>query len=157
MSDGDGGTAEVRNGGTGERVGGATIARCVKQAGFTLVEIIVVLVVMLIAVGVVAPAFLPPEPADAGALVEPLRVARRLALTRGETVYLDLTPAGDWTVQGASSLGEGVLARGRVGPYGGRAATVIASPLGTCAYDIHTSAADSAAPLDPLSCAPEQR
>jgi prepilin-type N-terminal cleavage/methylation domain-containing protein len=128
-----------------------------RRSGFTLIEIIVVLVVMLIAVGVVAPAFLPPEPADTDALAEPLRVARRLALTRGETVYLDLRPTGDWSVQGASSLSEGALARGRVDRYEGRAATIVASPLGTCAYDVQTTAAGGGAPpLDPLSCTLEQ-
>jgi prepilin-type N-terminal cleavage/methylation domain-containing protein len=128
----------------------------VTEAGFTLVEIIVVLVVMVIAVGVVAPAFLPPEPADATALAEPLRVARRLALTRGETVYLDLRPTGDWAVQGASSLAEGALARGRADRYDGPAATIVASPLGTCAYDIQTMANGHGAPLDPLSCTVQQ-
>jgi len=128
----------------------------VTEAGFTLVEIIVVLVVMVIAVGVVAPAFLPPEPADTTALAEPLRVARRLALTRGETVYLDLTPSGDWSVQGGSSLSEGALARGRVDRYDGPAATIVASPLGTCAYDIQTAANGGGVPLDPLSCTLEQ-
>jgi prepilin-type N-terminal cleavage/methylation domain-containing protein len=128
----------------------------VTESGFTLVEIIVVLVVMVIAVGVVAPAFLPPEPADAAALAEPLRVARRLALTRGETVYLDLRPTGDWAVLGASSLSEGALARGRVERYDGPTATIVASPLGTCAYDIQTAAKGGGVPLDPLSCTVEQ-
>lgn len=124
----------------------------VNEAGFTLIEIIVVLVVMVIAVGVVAPAFLPPEPADTTALAEPLRVARRLALTRGETVYLDLTPTGDWSAHGASSLGEGALALGRVDRYDGPAGTIVASPLGTCAYDIETTANGGSVPLDPLNC-----
>lgn len=143
----------MRSAGSGGRVG---IVDRTGRGGFTLVEILVVLVVMVIAVGVVGPAFLPPVPADTGALEESLRVARRLALTRGETVYLDITPTGDWTAQGASSLAEGALALGRVDPYDGPAATVVASPLGTCAYDIQTTAAGGAAPLDPLSCTPER-
>ena len=139
-----------------DSVGPAGQRRLAGREGFTLVEILVVLIVMMIAVGVVAPAFLSPEPADTGAIEEPLRVARRLALTRGETVYLDLTPAGDWTVRGASSLGEGTLASGRVDAYDGPSTTVVASPLGTCAYDVHTAAVGGTVPLDPLSCTPER-
>jgi hypothetical protein len=123
--------------------------------GFTLIEVIVVLMVMMIAVSVVAPAFLPPKPHDSNALDEPLRITRRLALTRGESVYLDFTATGEWTVRGASSLAEGPLARGRVESYAGPGGTVVASPLGTCAYDLHTAAVGAPVPIDPLSCTTE--
>ena len=126
----------------------------VGRDGFTLVEMLVVLILMGIAVAVVAPALLPPGPPDTVSLEEPLRVARRLALTRGETVYLDLVATGEWTVVGGSSLDEGVLARGRVDSYQGPVATLVASPLGTCSYDIYSVAGGGAAPIDPLSCMP---
>ncbi|MBE0590810.1 MAG: hypothetical protein IH616_00245 [Gemmatimonadales bacterium] len=116
-----------------------------------------VLIVMMIAVGIVAPAFLPPVPDDTAPFSEPLRVARRLALTRGETIYLDLDAYGDWTLRGASSPADDVLARGRVDAYDGPAATLVASPLGTCAYDIRTAAGGGALPIDPLSCTLERQ
>ncbi len=122
------------------------------QRGVTLIELIVVIVVMTIAVGVVAPAFLPPRESEEPPLAEAVRTARRLALTRGETVYLDVSPTGDWAARGASSLGEGPLARGRADRWDGPMATIVASPLGTCAYDVHSTAASRAAPVEPLTC-----
>jgi len=129
----------------------------VERAGFTLVEILVVLILMGVAAGLVAPAFRTPRADTADALDGPLRVARRLALSRGEAVYLELTSRGDWTVQGASSLVEGPLASGRVDAYDGPSATMVASPLGTCAYDIRTVAGGGTEPLDALSCSVEHR
>lgn len=124
------------------------------RRGVTLIELLVVIVVMTIAVGVVAPAFLPPRVSEEAPLAEAVRTVRRLALTRAETVYLDVSPTGDWVARGASSLGEGPLASGRSDRYDGPAATVVASPLGTCAYDVHSSAASRAFPLEPLTCTP---
>jgi prepilin-type N-terminal cleavage/methylation domain-containing protein len=125
-----------------------------REGGVTLIELLVVIVVMTIAVGVVAPAFLPPKASEAPPLAEALRTARRVALTRGETVYLDVSVTGDWTVQGASSLGEGPLATGRAERWNGPNATVVASPLGTCAYDVHSSEANRTVPIEPLTCTP---
>jgi len=129
----------------------------VGRAGFTLVEILVVLILMGIAAGLVAPAFRTPRADSADALDEPLRIARRLALSRGETVYLDLASSGEWAVHGASSLVEGPLASGRVDTYDGPSATMVASPLGTCAYDISTVATGRTEPLDALSCTVDRR
>jgi prepilin-type N-terminal cleavage/methylation domain-containing protein len=123
-----------------------------RDRGVTLVELLVVIVVMTIAVGVVAPAFLPPKASDEPPLAEALRTARRLALTRGETVFLDVSATGDWSVRGASSLGEGPLASGRADPWAGQKAAVVASPLGTCAYDVHSTAASRIAPIEPFTC-----
>ena len=92
-------------------VGSRTITRPARWTeGFTLVEVVVVLVVMVISVAVVAPALIPRPPTTEDGIAEPLRTARRLALSRGETMYLDLTATGDWTIQGASSASEGTLA-----------------------------------------------
>jgi prepilin-type N-terminal cleavage/methylation domain-containing protein len=124
------------------------------EQGVTLIELLVVIIVMTVAVGIVAPAFLPPKASEEPVLAEALRTARRLALTRGETVYLDVSPTGDWTAHGASSPGEGSLATGRAERWGGLKATVVASPLGTCAYDVHSTAANRAAPIEPLTCTP---
>jgi len=127
-----------------------------RERGVTLIELIVVIVVMTIAVGVVAPAFLPPRESEESPLAEALRTARRLALTRGETVYLGVSPTGDWVARGASSLGEGALAGGRSDRYEGPPATIVASPIGTCAYDVHSSAASRAFPIEPLTCTPRE-
>ena len=124
-----------------------------RDAGFTLIEVIVVLVVMVIAVGVVAPAFLPsPSEQAQPQLGRLLREARGAAVSRGETVYVRLGSSGEWVLEGAASLTGGAIARGSLGDYAGPAATIVVSPVGTCAFDVRSTAAWTVVTLDPLTC-----
>lgn len=71
------------------------------RRGFTLVEVIVVLVILSIAAAAVAPALLsrPPAGAEQAAadVARRLASARRLAVERGEAVSLTIDPAaGTW-------------------------------------------------------------
>jgi prepilin-type N-terminal cleavage/methylation domain-containing protein len=122
------------------------------RSGFTLVELLVVLVVMGLMVGLVAPALIPRRaPGERDSLAAAVRFARDVALRRSEVVYLRVEPSGDWRVEGASSQQDGVLASGRVDGYQGGGATLVASPIGTCGFDGRSGRASEIA-LDPLTC-----
>jgi prepilin-type N-terminal cleavage/methylation domain-containing protein len=124
------------------------------RSGFTLVELLVVLVVMGLMVGLVAPALIPrPEPDERDSLAPAVRFAREAALRRGEPTYLRIESSGDWRVEGAASTQDGPLARGRVERYAGGALTLVASPIGTCAFDARSAHAAEAQAFDPLTCA----
>ncbi len=120
--------------------------------GFTLVEVLVVLVLVGLLVALTAPALLPPEP-EAAPTAELLRDARRLAARRSETVFLRVAPDGSWSLEGSSSRDAGPLARGRLAELAGPGFTLEVSPLGTCGLDAPSSAAVDL-PVDPLTCGP---
>jgi prepilin-type N-terminal cleavage/methylation domain-containing protein len=122
------------------------------RSGFTLVELLVVLVVMGLMVGLVAPAVVPRSaPDERGSLAPVIRFAREAAVRRSEIVHLRIDASGAWRVDGTSS-DDGPLASGRIDRYGGAAATLIASPIGTCAFDVRSSRTAKAFQLDPLTC-----
>jgi prepilin-type N-terminal cleavage/methylation domain-containing protein len=123
------------------------------RSGFTLIELLVVLVVMSLMVGLVAPAVIPrPAPDERGSLAPAIRFAREAAVRRSEIVYLRVDASGAWRVDGASSSEDEPLASGRIDRYAGGAATLIASPLGTCAFDARSARTGKAFGLDPLTC-----
>lgn len=123
-----------------------------RRRGFTLVEILVVLILMGIAAGLVAPAFLPPRRVAESAVAALVRRAQDVAAQRGETIYLGLSAGGSWRLDGAASLDRGAIATGRLDGYAGPAGTLVVSAVGTCAWDVRSVAAANAVPLDPLTC-----
>jgi general secretion pathway protein H len=90
----------------------------VTRRGFTLVEVVVVLVILAVTAAAVAPALLSPAPrgpeAAAAEVVRLLSSARRLAVDRAQPVSLALNPtAGTWRAvaePAGDSLGAGTLA-----------------------------------------------
>jgi prepilin-type N-terminal cleavage/methylation domain-containing protein len=125
---------------------------CVRS-GFTLVELLVVLVVMGLMVGLVAPSIIPRQERDERDSLAPVvRFAREAAVRRSETVHLSIDPSGAWRVDATSATGEPPLATGRVEHYAGGRATLIVSPIGTCAPDAASARAAQAFDLDPLTC-----
>lgn len=120
------------------------------RRGFTLVELLVVLVLMGLAFGLVAPALRTPDPPEESALAPLVRAGRAAAIRRGEATLLVVARDGSWRVQARASDGEPPLATGRVPPPA-RAFTITFSPLGTCAGDIASGAGDEL-PLDLLDC-----
>jgi prepilin-type N-terminal cleavage/methylation domain-containing protein len=121
------------------------------SGGFTLVEMLVVLVLLGLAAALAAPtlgSFRPARPA-LGSLIPG---ARDAAARRGETVYLRVAASGEWRLDGAASSGAAPLAAGRVAPFPGLPLTLVVSPLGACAFDLRSTDAARAIPLDPLTC-----
>jgi prepilin-type N-terminal cleavage/methylation domain-containing protein len=123
-----------------------------KRRGFTLLEILVVLILMGIAAGLVIPVLLPPRGLDASPLSELVRSARQTAARRGETLYVTMSASGQWRFDGAASLDQGPLATGALDDYQAPGGTLVVSPIGTCAFDVRSGAAAQAIPLDHLTC-----
>jgi prepilin-type N-terminal cleavage/methylation domain-containing protein len=122
------------------------------RSGFTLVEVLVVLILMGIAVGLVAPAFLPPRRDEESALAALIRRAQDIAATRGETIYLGIAASGDWRFDAGSTASEQALATGTLEGYDGPRGILVVSALGTCGFDVRSSDAALAMPIDPLTC-----
>src|SRR3989442_1011622 len=106
-----------------------------RRAGFTLIEMLVVLVLMGLAVALVAPALFPARH-DESALRALLGSARDAAARRGEVVYLRIDVGGRW----------------RMEPVFATPVTLVVSPLGSCAFDVRSSAAAAVVALEPLTC-----
>jgi prepilin-type N-terminal cleavage/methylation domain-containing protein len=123
-----------------------------RRRGFTLVEILVVLILMGLLAGLVGPAFLPPRRPPESGLATLVRRAQDIAAQRGETVFLALAAGGAWRMDGAASLEAGAIATGRLDGYAAPAGTLVVSAVGTCAWDVRSTAAAQAVPLDPLTC-----
>ncbi len=119
--------------------------------GYTLIEVIVVLVLMALAAALVAPAFVTPRHPEA-AIMTVIGQARALAIRRAEAVELRIEPSGAWRVDGAASPQTGPLATGTISPAPAAALRLIFSPLGSCASDVATASAAEPFHLDPLTC-----
>ena len=122
-----------------------------RRSGLTLIEILVVLILMGLAAVLVAPVLLPPHH-DQSALNALLGSAREIAARRGEVVYLHIDPTGHWRMEAGANPRAGTLATGRVPAFLGAPATLMVSPLGSCAFDLRSATAAGAVALDPLSC-----
>ncbi len=121
------------------------------RPGFTLVEILVVLIMMGLAAALVAPALLAPHH-HASTLNDVVAGAREAAARRGEVLYLSIEPTGRWRLEGGANPLEGSLAGGRLEPFLAAPVTLIVSPLGTCAFDVRSAAAAGAITLELLTC-----
>jgi len=123
-----------------------------RRSGFTLIEILVVLILMGLAAALVAPALLPHHHHDQSALSALLASAREVAARRGEVVYLHIDPTGQWRMEAGANPLAGTLATGSVPPFLTASVTLMVSPLGSCAFDVRSAAAAGAVALDPLTC-----
>jgi prepilin-type N-terminal cleavage/methylation domain-containing protein len=122
-----------------------------RRGGFTLIEMLLVVVLLAMAAALVVPAIRSMLPARTalGALVP---AARKAAERRGETIYLRIRKSGDWRMEGEASTDTGPLATGRVDPFPGLPLTLIVSPRGSCAFDPQSSRAARSIRLDSLPC-----
>jgi prepilin-type N-terminal cleavage/methylation domain-containing protein len=125
--------------------------RVTPRGGFTLLELLVVLVLMGVAAALAAPALLRARPNRLG-LNELIPAAREAAARRSEIVYLRIDGGGHWRMDGASSSPSAPLAAGRVDPFAGLPLTLDVSPTGVCAFDLRSAAAARVIQLDPLTC-----
>jgi len=121
--------------------------------GFTLVEILVVLILMGLMAGLVAPAVMPPGEADdpAHRLSELVRSSRATAVKRGEVVRLSLHSTGKWDLTGMASDPPDAAAEGQL-DIRGLTMTLLFSPLGTCAPDLVSERATAVLAFDRLTC-----
>jgi prepilin-type N-terminal cleavage/methylation domain-containing protein len=124
------------------------------RRGFTLIEMLVVLVIMGLAAGLVAPMLWRPTKYDRQRqLTAVVQAARSTAATRGEVIYLRIEPTGEWHMEGGGLPVEGDVARGRMDRLSRSPLTLIVSPIGSCSFDVRsTSAAATVVQLDPLAC-----
>lgn len=127
-------------------------SRCSPTPGFTLVEVVVVLVVLGLGAALVAPALLAParEPTSITAVIGHVQ---DMAARRGETLRLEVTPAGSWQVFGTAAIDEGALEGGELFDAGRLGAfTLRVAPLGSCGPTLDSNAAGPRLPVDPLTC-----
>jgi prepilin-type N-terminal cleavage/methylation domain-containing protein len=124
-----------------------------KRCAFTLIELLVVLTIMAIATALVAPAILRPFRDDRAELNSVIARARESAAARGEIIYLQFDPTGDWHTEGGASQVDAAITRGRLRPLSRAPLTLIISPTGSCAFNVRSiPAAAAAVTLDPLTC-----
>jgi prepilin-type N-terminal cleavage/methylation domain-containing protein len=119
--------------------------------GYTLIEVIVVLVLMALAAALVAPAFVTPHRPEA-AIMTLIGQARALAIRRAEAMELRIEVSGAWRLDGGASQQAGPVATGAISPAPAAALTLVFSPLGSCASDVATASAAEPLHLDPLTC-----
>jgi prepilin-type N-terminal cleavage/methylation domain-containing protein len=124
------------------------------RRGYTLIEMLVVLVIMGLAAALVAPVLLRPTTYDRQRqLTAVVQAARITAANRGEVIYVRIEPTGQWHMEGGGLPIEGDVARGRMNRLSAAPLTLIVSPIGSCAFDVRSTAAAAAVvQLDPLTC-----
>jgi prepilin-type N-terminal cleavage/methylation domain-containing protein len=109
--------------------------------GYTLIEVLVVLVLLGLSAALAVPALLPPRH-DGSEAQRVIALARETAVRRGEVVYLRFEPGGDWSIDAGGGTvdarAEATLARGRLAPLGRTALTLRVSPVGSCAFDVRS-------------------
>jgi prepilin-type N-terminal cleavage/methylation domain-containing protein len=124
-----------------------------RRWAFTLIELLVVLTIMAIATALVAPAILRPFRDDRATLSAVIASARETAAARGEVIYLQFDPTGEWHTEGGGSQVDAAITRGRIRPLSSVPLTLIVSPIGSCAFNVRSiPAAAAAVTLDPLTC-----
>lgn len=123
-----------------------------RGTGFTLIEVIVVLVLLGLMAGLVAPRLVVPSAPEESQMAVVFRGARELSARRGELLQLRVVSTGAWRVESGGGPRPETLASGRLEAFRGPAFTLMISPLGTCAFDARSTSAARAIPLDPLTC-----
>src|SRR2546426_9743942 len=104
------------------------------RSGFTLIEILVVLILMGLVAVLVAPALFPRHH-DQSALNALLVSAREVAARRGEVVYLHIDPTGEWRMGGGAEPRQSPPAPGRVPRVFTAAVTLMGAPPGGRGFD----------------------
>jgi prepilin-type N-terminal cleavage/methylation domain-containing protein len=126
--------------------------------GFTLLEIVVVLIVLGLSAALVAPALLSPRrdaPLSLGAVIAHVQ---DMAARRAETLVLEVSPGGAWTAFGTASPTERSLAAGEMdAPAPGRGFSLRIDPLGSCGQPLEADTLGWRPPVDPLTCRPLSR
>ena len=123
------------------------------RRAFTLIELLVVLAIMAIATALVAPAILRPFRDDRAQLSAVVTSARETAAARGEIIYLQFDPSGEWHTEGGGAQVDAAITRGRIRPLSTAPLTLIIAPTGSCSFNVRSiSVAAAAVTLEPLTC-----
>jgi prepilin-type N-terminal cleavage/methylation domain-containing protein len=126
--------------------------RAPRRRGFTLLEVIVVLLLMALATALVAPAIGSRQPRPRDELAALLQTARLVAVRRGEVITVTVAASGQWRLDGDASTADGPIASGQLGAKPAAALTVAVSPLGGCAPALDSASTALLASVDPLTC-----
>jgi prepilin-type N-terminal cleavage/methylation domain-containing protein len=118
--------------------------------GFTLLEMLVVLVLISMAAALAAPALLRLN-AGRSEFEELIATAREASVRRGEVLFLQVGSSGQWRLEAANNGNADPLASGHVAPVGG-SLTLMLEPNGSCMFDVATVARGTTIRLDPLTC-----
>jgi prepilin-type N-terminal cleavage/methylation domain-containing protein len=118
--------------------------------GYTLIEMLVVLIIMGLAAALVAPSLLKSGGYDRQRqLAAIVQAARETAAKRSETIYVRVDPTGTWRMEGA----EGAISQGRMERLSTIGLTLVVSPVGSCAFDVRSiAAAAQVVRLGPPTC-----
>jgi len=122
------------------------------SAGFTLLEVIVVLVLLALAAAIVAPSLLSTHPENSSEIQALVGSTRQAAVRRGETVRLQVDPTGAWQAVAGTEPGGDLLLSGQLASHPASTTDLIFSPLGTCAPSIESVPGEALAAFDPLTC-----
>jgi prepilin-type N-terminal cleavage/methylation domain-containing protein len=123
-----------------------------RRRGYTLVEVVVVLVLLGLAIALVAPSLVPPRATPDDAVQQVIDAARRLAVRRASAVTLSLDAEGRWVVDEAGLAGAPPLLAGALARPPASALRLHISPLGACLRDPAPAAAAAPPDLDPVRC-----
>jgi prepilin-type N-terminal cleavage/methylation domain-containing protein len=121
-----------------------------RTAGYTLLEIAVVLLLIGMAAALAAPVLLRANPGRSG-FEELIATSRDAAVRRGEVLYLRMSGSGQWSLEAANSSNADPLASGQVESVG-TPLTLMFSPNGSCMFDVATISRGTAIRLEPLTC-----
>lgn len=120
-----------------------------RQVGFTLVELIVVLLILALAAAIVAPSLISSRSDANTELSRLIGSAREAAVRRGELVILRTGRTGTWQIVAGPPPGDEILMSGQLTDPPADRVELVFSPLGTCGPPAESGPAVG---LDPLTC-----
>jgi prepilin-type N-terminal cleavage/methylation domain-containing protein len=122
-----------------------------RPRGFTLLEILIVLLLLGLAFALVAPSFVSPRNKQDDAVQRLIDEARRLAVQRAGAVTLSIRADGAWTIESQGSLDMTQLKQGSIDRTAAVPMRVQVSALGACLLESMLET-NGAVTLDPVHC-----
>lgn len=129
-----------------------SIHRSLKRAGYTLLEVIVVLVLLTVAAAVIAPSLFPNPPEPTSEVRTLVDNARKASVRRGEMLHLRIERSGTWQAIVGSPPRRELLMSGRLSHPVSSRVELVFSPLGTCAPTAESGPAVALPAYDALTC-----
>jgi prepilin-type N-terminal cleavage/methylation domain-containing protein len=118
----------------------------IARPGFTLLEVLVVLILLGVGFGLAVPAFATHEDDGADGVQRILSTARRAAVRRAEAITVSIAPSGDWMIDNGDRAA--TPQTGTLDWQPGAHMRVRISPLGACVLDTN----DASLSIDAVSC-----